>query len=168
MPRRRARTLALVSALLTLAATPHPLGATPPQPPLELRLVLEETPRPGHPIPYAIEVTSLVPAERLRLRIVPRGGVSLARGDTLSTVTEVAPGRAHRFAGAFRIPPGLRRHVYVRAEITTAGGHVWTRGEHFVLLAGPPVVPDVIGRTVSDGRRGSLIEYDGASPGSEE
>lgn len=162
---RRLRTIVAVSAFLVPALVgivASPARATPPRPPLDLDLVVLESPVPGRPVPFAIVVTPLVPAERLRLRIVPPGDVALARGDTLSLVTDVVPGRAHRFEGAFRLPPGLRRHVYVRAEITTVGGTTWTRGGDFDLLAGPPSRPEPAGRIRPDGRGGSLVEYDGA------
>jgi hypothetical protein len=161
LPRARAiRALVLVTAC-ALAACVSPATATPPQPPLDLRLVLLETPRPGRDVPFAVEVTSLVPAGQLRLSIAPPGDVALVRGRRLMTWRDIAPGQAHRFEGALRVPPGRRRFVYVRAEITTPGGRRYTRGEHLVVLAGPLAVPDPVARTVSDGRGGMLVEYDG-------
>lgn len=158
---RRFRLLAAASAFLAASCIPWPVAATPPQPPLELRLVLLESPRPGRTVGFAIEATALVPAERLRLRLTLPRDVTLARGDSLATVADPMPGRPHRFEGAFRLPPGQRRHVRVRAEIVTPGGATWTRGAHLELLAGMPATPDPVGRAVPDGRGGTLVEYDG-------
>ena len=161
---RRARTLVPVLLAQALAPCPRPAGATPPQPPLDLRVVLLETPAPGKPVAYAIDVTPLLPAERLRVRVVPPRDVALAvPGDTLRFASDLAPGHARRFTGTLRVPPGRRRYVYVRAEIETASGRTWSRGEHLVVLAGAPLEPDPVARSRADGRGGALVEYDGQS-----
>ena len=57
MPLHRARPLfaTLLLALVALTALLIPAGATPPRPPLELRVVLLETPRPGRDTPFAVD-----------------------------------------------------------------------------------------------------------------
>jgi len=166
MPLPRARALAalptaIAFTLVLLPALPRHAHATPPQPPLELRLVLLDTPVPGRAVPFAIEVTPGIPAARLNVTIDPPRDVALVRGARRSTRSDVARGRAHRFEGALTVPPGRRRHVYVRAELVTAGGRRYTRGEHLVVLAGPLATPDPVARTVSDGRGGTLVEFEG-------
>lgn len=166
MPLPRARALAappavIACTLVLLAALPPNARATPPSPPLELRLVLPERPVPGRAVPFAIEVTPGIPAARLSVTIAPPRDVALVRGTRRSTRSDVARGRAHRFEGALSVPPGRRHHVYVRAELLTAGGHRYTRGEHLVVLAGPLATPDPVPRTVSDGRGGRLVEFEG-------
>lgn len=161
MHQRRARILTPLAILALLAALPRPVAATPPRPPLELVLRLLEDPVPGRPVRYAIEVTPLVPVERLRIRVLPPRGVELASGDTATTVRDVPRGQARRFEGSLRVPPGRRHWVRVSAEATTSSGHTWTRGEHLVILAGPLAVPDPPQRVVPDGRGGSVVEFDG-------
>jgi hypothetical protein len=166
MPLPRARSLAAVLAgsvwvLALVADFPGSAHATPPQPPLDLRLVLLETPVPGRPVPFAVEVTPGIPADRLTVTVVPRRDAVLVRGPARWSRAAVAAGRSHRLEGALRVTPGRRHHVYVRAEIVTPAGHRYTRGEHLVVLAGPLAVPDPPARTVADGRGGTLVEYDG-------
>ena len=61
-----------------------------------------------------------------------------------------------------RVPPGRRRYVYVRAELVTAAGRRYTRGENLVVVAGPLAVPDPVSRIGSDGKGGAVVEYDAA------
>ena len=155
----RAATLLLAGCSLLVVFAP-PAGATPPRPPLDLRLVLLETPRPGRDVPFTIEVTPLVPGEQLHLTIAPPADTPLARGRRHETRRDLTPGRTQRFEGALRVPPGRRRYVYVRAELVTAAGRRYTRGENLVVLAGPLAVPDPASRSASDGRGGAVVEYD--------
>ena len=164
MQRHRARVSLVFATLALLAFLPRPALATPPRPPLDLDVRLLETPAPGRPVRYAIEVTPLVPVERVRVFVVPPPGVDLASGAPRATLMrDLAPGRARRLEGTLRVPPGRRHYVYVRAEATTASGRTWTRGAHLVVLAGPLAVPDPPQRVVSDGRGGSVVEFDGAA-----
>ncbi|MEO6462829.1 MAG: hypothetical protein ABIP29_07115 [Candidatus Eisenbacteria bacterium] len=168
MPLHRARPLLLlliVGCAVADAFSAPPAGATPPRPPLDLRVVLLETPRPGRDVPFAIEVTPLVPGEQLIVTIAPPADAPLVRGRRTETRRDLASGHAQRFTGALRVPPGRRRYVYVRAELVTAGGARYTRGEHLVVLAGPLAAPDPAARTVRDGTGGVLVEYDGARGG---
>jgi hypothetical protein len=177
MRKPRARALAVPPAAMAcalalgvslLAVLPRTARATPPQPPLELRLVLLEPPVPGRAVPFAVEITPGIPAARLEVAISPPRDVALVRGSARATRRDVAPGRLLRFDGSLAVPPGRRHHVYVRAELVTAGGRRYTRGEHLVVLAGPLLVPDPVARTVSDGRGGTLVEYEagaGSRPG---
>lgn len=164
MPLHRARPLfaTLLLALVALTALLIPAGATPPRPPLELRVVLLETPRPGRDTPFAVEVTPLLPGAELRLTVAPAADVALVRGRRVEVRRDVAPGRGQRFEGALRVPPGRRHHVYVRAELVTANGRRYTRGEHLVVLAGPLAEPDPVPRIVPDGQGGTLVEFDAA------
>lgn len=157
---RRVAVLTLAGCALGVAAPPA--GATPPRPPLDLRIVLLETPLPGRDVPFTIEVTPLVPGEQLHVTIAPPTDTPLARGRRHETRRDPAPGRVQRFAGAVRVPPGRRRYVYVRAELVTAAGHRYTRGEHLVVLAGPLAAPDPASRLAADGRGGTVVEYEAA------
>ena len=159
---RRTRLLAPVALFVALASSRLPAGATPPQPPLDLRLVLLEAPAPDRVTPFAIEVVPLVQAERVRVRIVAPRGVALASpGDTLLLAGDVAPGQARRWTSAVRVSPGRRHDVRVRVEITTPAGITWSRGDHLVLLVGPLLVPDPVARPGTDGHGGAVLEYDG-------
>ena len=167
MPLHRARlplvALLAAGALALLATLATDTAATPPRPPLDLRLVLLETPRPGHEVPFAVEVTPLHPdGGEVRLTITPPGDVPLVRGRRSEVRRDVARGRTQRFEGALRVPPGKRRFVYVRAELVTPAGRRYTSGGHLVVLAGPPDTPDPVERVVPDGRGGTLVEYDAA------
>lgn len=172
MPLHRARVRRVVAPVLVLILvlvcgalamiTAAPVLATPPRPPLDLRIVLLEAPPPGRDVSFAIEVTPLIPGAELRVSIVPPADVSLVRGRRIDTRRDLAPGRLQRFEAAVRVPPGRRRHVYVRAELVTAGGRRYTRGEHLVVLAGALVSPDPAVRVVPDGRGGTLVEHEAA------
>lgn len=153
-----------IAILAAVVPTTRPAEATPPRPPIDLRLVLLDTPRPGRDVPFAVEATPLLPASELRLTIAPPRDVALVRGRGAESRRDVAPGRAQRFEGALRVPPGRRHFVYVRAELVTASGRRYSRGEHLVVLAGALAVPDPVARTMPDGRGGTLVEYD-AAPG---
>ncbi len=150
--------LALLLAGTLVSRSP----ATPPSPPLDFLITLLESPRPGRPVPFAVEVRPLVDGERLRIRIVVPRDCSLVGGDTLRHVPRPAAGRTERLEYAVRIPPGLRRQVYVRAELETPGGHVYTRGENLILLAGEPREPPIRPRMVPDGRGGQGLSFDGS------
>ena len=50
----------------------------------------------------------------------------------------------------------------MRAELVTANGRRYTRGEHLVVLAGPLAEPDPVPRIVPDGQGGTLVEFDAA------
>jgi hypothetical protein len=161
---RRARTLAPALVLAALATIVPPAVATPPEPPVELRLVLLETPAPGRPTPFAIEVTPRVPAGRMRVRVVaPRDVALAAPGDTLLLAGETGIGQSRRWTGTARVPPGRRRFVYVRVEMDTPSGRTWSRGASLEFLAGPLLVPDPVAHARADGRGGTLVEYDGAA-----
>ena len=157
----------LVSALVSaLALLPVPLAhATPPRSPIDLRVTLLETPRPGRDVPFAIEATPLLPGAELKVTIAPPRDVALVRGRPNESRRDVAPGRTQRFDGAVRVPPGRRHYVYVRAELVTREGRRYVQGQHLVVLAGPLATPDPQGRIVPDGRGGTLVEYDAARPG---
>ncbi|MGH7725294.1 MAG: hypothetical protein ACREOU_07670 [Candidatus Eiseniibacteriota bacterium] len=135
--------------------------ATPPSPPLEFSIELLESPRPGRPVRFAVVARPLVDAERLRIRVVTPRDCALVTGDTLSHRSHVSPGRTERLEYSVRIPSGLKRYVYVRAELETPGGHVYTRGENLVLLAGVPLFPEAQARPVPDGRGGTGLSFDG-------
>jgi hypothetical protein len=99
----------------------------------------------------------------LRIRVVTPADVTLARGNRLTRAAAPDPGATGRFRYEVRIPPGLPRRIYVRAELVTREGRVWTRGENLALLAGSPLHPEPAPRLVPDGRGGSLVEFDGAA-----
>lgn len=153
------RTALLASVLVVVS--PLRVHATPPSPPLELTLTTLETPRPGRPVRFSVEVKPLVPAELVRVRVVPPRDCALVEGDTLLPIVGPPPQRTERLDYAIRIPSGLRRYVYVRAELLTPGGVVYMRGENLVLLAGEPLEPQVVARPVSDGHGGMTLSFDG-------
>src|SRR5262249_27619822 len=106
-----------------------PAAATPPQPPLDFDLRALEAPTPGRPVPCAVTVTPRALGESLKLRIVLPRDCALVDGDTLRIGPAPSVGEPRRFDFSVRVPPGLRRYIYVRAELTTPSGHVWTRGQ---------------------------------------
>jgi hypothetical protein len=135
--------------------------ATPPSPPLEFEVRALAVPVPGRPTPFVVEVAPLVPGETLRLRVVLPSDATLTRGDTLTVAPAPAVGERARFEFAVSIPSGVRRYVYVRAELVTATGRRITRGQNLVLVAGPLLVPDAVGRVVPAGGGESGLVYDG-------
>jgi hypothetical protein len=136
--------------------------ATPPSPQLDLDVTPLSAPVPGRPVTFAVEVTPLVEGETIRIRVRPPADCALTSGDTLLVVRAPAQGETRRFEYAIAIPSGVRRYVYVRADLVTASGRHITRGKNLVLVAGPLLVPDVAPRVVSRGAGESGLEFDGA------
>jgi hypothetical protein len=135
--------------------------ATPPSPQLDLRVETVGPAVPGRPVPFTIEVTPLVEGETIHVRVRPPADCTLIAGDTLLVVPASAKGETARFEYAVSIPAGVRRYVYVRAELFTASGRRIMRGRNLVLLAGPPLVPDVAPRIEPLGDGESGLVFDG-------
>ncbi len=173
MPRRRLTASASPSGAFAAALSvawalgwgpgAAPLGATPPQTPLDVRVRLLDAPSPGRPIRFEIEVEPLVPGERLRLRVRLPLGVQLDGLDTLTSFADPVAGSVQRVTGTLRGAPHRRHHVALFAELDVAGGRTWTRGETFSWLAGASAVREPMARLVTDGRGGSLGAFDGTA-----
>ena len=135
--------------------------ATPPQPLLDLDVTALSAPVPGRPVRFAVEVTPLAEGETIRIRVHPPADCALAGGDTLLVAPAPAKGEALPHEYTITIPSGVRRYVYVRAELVTASGRRITRGKNLVLLAGPLLVPDAVPRVEPAGKGESGLVYDG-------
>jgi len=135
--------------------------ATPPSPQLEFEVTALAVPVPGRPVPFAVEVRPLVAGETLRIRVLPPADCALTSGDTLVVLPAPAKDEAARFTYSITIPSGVRRYVYVRAELVTATGRRIVRGKNLVLVAGPLLVPDAVPRVVPLGSGESGLVFDG-------
>jgi hypothetical protein len=168
MTRHRPRAHALASPIVVLAAlvleaclAVPGAHATPPSTRLELDVEPLTVAVPGRPTRFAVLVEPLAAGETLRILVRPPADCTLVSGDTLLVVPAPPVGETARFEYAISIPSGVRRHVYVRAELVTAEGRRITRGKNLVLLAGPLLVPDAVSRDVPLGDGASGVAYDG-------